>query len=202
MIKYYYARKSDNPFKKWLRYLGLGIFFLGIATTFYVLSPLIISQIYFANFLSSQNITSPIPKSDLVNPETIAGLIEQAKYSVGIADYTNANNWFPTFHPSVTKKPKVSSYALSIPKLNIKKAKVSTIDTDLGKHLVNYPGTGIPAGPGNAVIFGHSTLPHLYNSSDYKTIFANVFKLEIGDKINVYLKVHPLNLFWKEFQQL
>jgi sortase A len=187
MIKYYYAGKSNNTIRKRLRFMGLGLLILGVSITFYILSPLILWQIYFANNFSSQNIASPIPKRDLVNPETIAGLIEQAKNSIGITDYTNANNWFPTYHPSDITKPKVSSYALSIPKINIKKAFVSTINTDLSKYLVNYPGTGIPADPGNAVIFGHSTLPQLFNSSDYKTIFANVFKLDIGDKIYVYL---------------
>lgn len=187
MTKYYYARKEDSPIRKRLRYLGLAILILGIAITFYVLSPLILWQIYFANNFSSQKIASPIPKSDLVSPDSLAGLIEQAKNSIGIADYTNASNWFPAFHPSDARKPKVSSYTLSIPKINIKKARVSTTDTDLSKNLINYPGTGLPADPGNAVIFGHSTLPHLFKSTDYKTIFANIFKLEIDDKIYVYL---------------
>ena len=99
-------------------------------------------------------------------------------------DYTNAKNWFPNFHPSqALGKPKVLSYILSIPKIRIKDALVSTTDMDLGKHLVNYQGTSIPGDFGNAVIFGHSTLPQLYSPKDYKTIFANAYKLEIGDSI-------------------
>lgn len=188
MIKYYYITKKNNPEKIWLRNLSLGIFFFGIATVLYVLSPLILWQVYFSKSFDYQNITAPIPKASVVNPETIASLIEQAKNSVGIVDYTNANNWFPTFQSSVTKKPRISSYTLSIPKINIKEALVSAVNTDLGKSLVNYPGTSIPADPGNAVIFGHSTLSQLYNSNDYKTMFANIFKLKIGDKIYVSLE--------------
>lgn len=188
MIKYYYAKRENKPFKKWLQFLGLGMFFLGTATVLYIFSPLILWQIYFANSFTSEDITAPIPKAAMVSPEMIESLIEQAKSSVGIVDYTNANNWFPTFKPRDSKKPKISSYALSIPKIDLNKALVSTTNTDLRKALVNYPGTSIPGESGNAVIFGHSTLPALYNSSDYKTIFANIFKLEIGDKIYVSLK--------------
>ncbi|MEK7160243.1 MAG: sortase, partial [Patescibacteria group bacterium] len=46
-------------------------------------------------------------------------------------------------------------------------------------------GTAIPGTQGNAVIFGHSTLPQLYNEKDYKTIFSNLYKLSIGDEIIV-----------------
>lgn len=188
MSKYYYIKTVDKPFRKWLSILSLGIFFLGVVTILYIFSPLILWQIYFAETFSSQNITTPIPKTNMVNPRVIASLIEQAKNSVRFVDYTNANNWFPTFNPSGSTKPKVSSYTLSIPKINLKAATVSTTNTDLGKHLVNYPGTNTPGDLGNAVIFGHSTLPQLYNRNDYKTIFAKIFKLEIGDKIYVSLK--------------
>jgi len=135
----------------------------------------------------SNNIAAPIPKTDMVNPSTIASLFEQAKNSVRL-DYTDANNWFPTFNPNGSKRAKVASYSLSIPKINLENAAVSTLDTDLANHLVNYPGTGIPGQPGNAVIFGHSTLPHFYDPQDYKTIFANVHKLKIGDEISTTVK--------------
>jgi len=189
MSKYYYTKTVDKPFKKWLSILSLGIFFLGNATILYIFSPLILWQIYFAPLFASQNITTSIPIDNMVNPETINSLISQAKNAAKLVDYSNANNWFPTFKPSQPLgKPKVSLYTLSIPKIHLKNASVSVTDTDLGKHLVNYPGTSIPADLGNAVIFGHSTLPQLYNPNDYKTIFANIFKLQIGDKIYVSLK--------------
>src|SRR5207245_4562774 len=35
------------------------------------------------------------------------------------------------------------------------------------------------------VIFGHSTLPQLYNPNDYKTIFAHVHQLQTGDEFLV-----------------
>jgi sortase A len=184
MTKYYYRKIKLKPFKKWFRVLSLGIFISGLIIVLYVFSPLILWQIYFSPIFASQNITTPIPKNDIVNPATIASLISKASNSITLKDYTNAKNWFPNFHPSqALEKPKVSSYTLSIPKININGALVSTTDMDLGKHLVNYQGTSIPGDFGNAVIFGHSTLPQLYNPKDYKTIFSNAYKLKIGDGI-------------------
>ena len=51
--------------------------------------------------------------------------------------------------------------------------------------MVNYPGTSIPPEKGNAVVFGHSTLPQLFNKNDYKTIFTNIYTLNPGDEIIV-----------------
>lgn len=169
MRKYYYLKKETSPLKKWVAVFGLAISLVGIAMIVYILSPLILWQIYFENVFASEDIALPIPKSEIVNPATI----------------TNIADWFPNFKPEESKKLAVSSYNISIPKINIENASVSTIDTDLEKHLVNYPNASIPGDPGNAVIFGHSTLPQFYNPKNYKTIFANIFKLEIGDKIFV-----------------
>lgn len=54
---------------------------------------------------------------------------------------------------------------------------------DLTKHLVQFNSDSIPPNEGNSVIFGHSTLPQLYDPNNYKTIFANAYKLTKGDKI-------------------
>ena len=43
----------------------------------------------------------------------------------------------------------------------------------------------LPGEYGNVAIFGHSTLPQLYNSKDYKTIFTYLSSLEKGDKIYI-----------------
>jgi sortase A len=40
-----------------------------------------------------------------------------------------------------------------------------------------------PGEYGNIVIFGHSTLPQLYNPKDYKTIFTYLPSLEKKDHI-------------------
>lgn len=185
MVKYYYKKTSQKRKKAVFHLLGLLIFLGGILILLYVSLPLISWQIYFAPVFASQEIAVPIPKTTVVSESPIKSLVSTAANNITGVDYTNAKNWFPAYKPSAegkTESPRVPSYTLSIPKLGIEKAVVSTNDYDLAKHLVNYPGTAIPADFGNAVIYGHSTLPQLFNPKDYKTIFATVYKLTVGDE--------------------
>ncbi len=181
MSKIYYKEKKVN-YRKYLKTLGAGFILLGLGISLYIFSPLILWQIYSAPALTSQNMQAPIPRSTVVNPSMIGSLLSSAKNSITGIDYTNAANWFPGFKAQASTNPS-SSYSISIPSLNIKNADVSTSDYDLICHLVNYQGTAIPPNSGNAVVFGHSTLPQLYKVGDYKTIFANALNLKTGDQI-------------------
>jgi sortase A len=190
MGKYYYKKAKKNKIRICLRLIS-GIFLLtGISIILYVLFPLISWQIYFQPIYASQEMTSSIPR---------ANIVDLAKNSMDTLDYTKAENWFKNYNPiSKNKNTDISSYSISIPKIRIQDAIVSTIDTDLGRHLVNYQGTGIPGRNGNAVIFGHSTLPQLFNEKDYKTIFANVYKLKNGDVI--YATLNNVSYAYKIFK--
>ena len=179
MGKYYYKKSQVNKLKKYLRLISILLFLAGVLILSYVLFPIISWQIYFQPSFASQNITSSIPR---------ANIVDLAKNSIDKTDYTRAENWFPNFNPSFTNDVDTAIYTISIPKINIEKAEVSNADTDLTKHLVNYQGTSIPGKNGNAVIFGHSTLPQLFNAKDYKTIFANAYKLKNGDAIFATIK--------------
>lgn len=97
-------------------------------------------------------------------------------------DYTHAENWYP----SVEKEEiphRIHTYSLSIPTIGVLDAEVSTIDTDLTSHMVQYNSKATPPEVGNAVVFGHSTLPQLFNPKDYKTILAKAYRLKKGDTI-------------------
>jgi sortase A len=183
MPKLYYKKAHGNSKKKLLRLIGFGILLIGLSIVLYVFFPLLSWQIYFAPIFASQNIKAPIPQSTIVNSDTLETLITEASNNFSRIDYTNADNWFPNYRKQTGGKKQIQNYSISIPKLKINNAIVSTIDNDLAKHLVNYGGTAIPAEKGNAVIFGHSTLPQLYNEKDYKTIFTNLYALSPGDKI-------------------
>jgi sortase A len=124
--------------------------------------------------------------------------VDLARNSIDATDYSKAENWFKNFNPSSNSTQSgTPTYTISIPKINIKDAIVSLVDTDLQKHLVNYKGTGIPGRDGNAVIFGHSTLPQLFNPKDYKTIFANAYQLKNGDII--YAIINNVTYTYKIF---
>ncbi len=88
---------------------------------------------------------------------------------------------------------------LSIPSLNIS-APVIYIDKTgekayvpaLAKGVVHYPGTALPGAFGNDYIFGHSSdLP--WSNGNYKTIFAPLPQIAIGDKI--FLTDHEGQVF-------
>ena len=185
MSKIYYKKGKPTDIRKIIRIFSLGLFSLGVLIVIYVFLPLISWEFYFAPVFASQAITVPIPKESVVSSSTIQSLIFQASNSLSGINYEDAQNWFPNYKFQKNGAPKMQYYTISIPKLKIKNAVVSTIDTDLAKHLVNYGGTALPPDKGNAVIFGHSTLPQLYDAESYKTVFTYLYELSPGDEILV-----------------
>lgn len=187
MIKYYY--KKTRPFnrKLFFRYFGAILAILGLFVTIYIFFPVIAFEVFISPALASQPLAVPIPQTKLLTPATIRQLlVTQSSALLGV-DYTHASSWFPAYVPPSDGRPRIPAYQLSIPRLNIKRANVSTIDDDLSMHLVNFQGTCVPPDKGNCVIFGHSTLPSLYSPKDYKTIFANIQNLRVGDLIIVHI---------------
>jgi len=184
MNKIYY-KKNRKPLLRAIRRLtGLLIAAIGIGIALYIFAPLLLWQFFIAPVLKNQDIAVPIPQSTLVTPGTIQSLLASQVNAFSGVNFDDAKNWFPQFITN-GQKANFPYYAISIPRLHITNAVVSTVDTDLTKHLVNFSGTGAPPDKGNPVIFGHSTLPQLYNPKDYKTIFANIQNMQIGDEILV-----------------
>lgn len=158
MVKYYYKKKRKNNLKKHISLLSIALITVGLTITAYVFLPLVLWYIYFQPTLETQNIIDPIPKLNIIDLSKTKNLLRKDRYEI-------------------------SKYLISIPRLNIENAVVSTVDTDTAKHLVNYGKENIPGKTGNALIFGHSTFPQFFNAKNYKTIFANIHKLRNGDKI-------------------
>lgn len=186
MSNYYYKKSSPISVRFLIRATGILLCTAGIIGVFYTFFPLISWQIYFNPLFVTTEVVTPIPKTTIVNSSILPSLFTNSQQILSGVDYTNAQNWFPTV---VLPKGalQVSAYELSIPKLGIQKAVVSTNDYDLSKHLVNYPGTPIPGKNGNAVVFGHSSLPQLFRPNDYTTIFATLYTLKMGDEFIVHI---------------
>lgn len=171
--------KKPRPVAKTFSFVFIG---LGVASLSIVLLPLLDWQFQY-NFLFGQgNLAVPLPRAKVVQPEVLPNVFANSVLNLSGVDYTNARNWFPE-NPNTKTKDILPVYLLSIPKLGITKAQVSSVSDDLAKNLVHYGGTGIPGKPGNAVIFGHSTLPQLFNPKDYKAIFATIHTMKVGDDI-------------------
>lgn len=189
MTKYTYTRQKNGRKKRVLRAVSVGIIGIGILVMAYVFLPLISWQLYFAPVFAQEAITVPIPKATVLTEGLMKSLLTETLQKISGVDDTDASTWFPTYKAKGVKHSvAVASYSLSIPTLNIDHATVSTIDTDLAHHLVNYEGTAIPAEKGNAVILGHSTLPQLFNQHDYTTIFATAYLLKPKDAIVVHIQ--------------
>lgn len=192
---YNYKKSRKKNIKLFLRIVSALIFLSGVFTIIYVSFPFAFWHIYFAPVFASQFVNAPIPKTNVIG----SSLIKTKNGEERFIDYTNAKNWFP----NVSLKPgnpRIDFYTISIPKLNIVKAVVSTKDTNLSSHLVHYDGTAIPPDNGNAVIFGHSTLPQLFNPKDYKTIFANAYLLKPDDEI--YIFIHDVKYSYKIYNTI
>ncbi|MEI6532299.1 MAG: sortase [Candidatus Roizmanbacteria bacterium] len=160
----------------------------GALMLFWSFYPIISFELYSRIFIE-QNIVSPIPMENYVSSLKVANTVlgSNSVYSNNLKDFVQANLWFPAM-PQPTSMPSkipVNNYLLSIPKLNIIDAKVKVGGDDLSKTLVHYLPTSLPGEKGNVAIFGHSTLPQLYNVKDYKTIFTYLPSLEKGDLIIV-----------------
>ncbi|HUD44941.1 MAG TPA: class E sortase [Patescibacteria group bacterium] len=182
--KIYYTKRNTFALRQKMRFLGLTLFIIGIGGLIYIFFPLLSWQLYLApNFVSS-NLASPIPKAAIITSTSLQSLLKNSTDIFHPVDYSNAANWYPNF-TGVNQTSSHQTFYLSIPKLGISNATVTNADNDLDKHLVNYSGTAFPPAKGNAVIFGHSTLPQWFDPHNYKAIFATVHTLEIGDKLIV-----------------
>lgn len=156
------ARKKSTVVSYLL--MGIGVFLI-VWTVWPILSFLLIDQSMLVKTVS--------PLSD-INPVVLAA---------GSVDFTNANAWFPTKPQKKIVSP-VNSYSLSIPTLGILNATVVISGDDLSKSLIHYGGTSLPGEYGNAVIFGHSTLPQFFKGiKEYKSIFSTLPTIKIGDDV-------------------
>ena len=185
MNSYVYTKTKRRDIRKAVRLFGLGMTLMGLLFGSYIFFPLLSWKLYLEPAFASQSFASPIPATTIITKDYIGSLLRNTVNAFSGIDYSNVQNWVPATYKEVAVNPQIASYFISIPKLNIENAVVSTVDNDLNFHLVHFPGTAIPPARGTAAIFGHSTLPELFNAKNYKTIFATALDLRVGDTINV-----------------
>lgn len=181
-----YVKESVSPKRRLINYFSYLTLIIGSLLLFWSFYPIFSFEIYSRIFIQN-NLSSPIPKSDSVSSLEQANSVlgSFSVFSSNLRDFTKVNVWFPTATVNQTKPRSldIRDYSLSIPKLNIKDAKVAVGGEDLSKSLVHYLPQSLPGEYGNVVVFGHSTLPQLFNVKDYKTIFTYLPSLDKGDKI-------------------
>lgn len=124
---------------------------------------------------------------EYVKPESLLITPQAGKQEVVGVSIQNTTDNFPSFVSTIRRETTTSlnEFTITIPKLNIIDAKVIVDSNDLSKNLAHLPGSALPGERGNIFISGHSALPILSQGNSYKSIFANLVKLEKGDKIEV-----------------
>ncbi|MCL4364530.1 sortase [Patescibacteria group bacterium] len=187
MSRRIYVKKDNSPRKKAINYFSYLFLIVGALLLFWSFYPIVSFEVYSRLFLK-RDINTPVPDGDspssLSQASSVLGTFNI--FSNNLRDYTQASLWFPSLSQANTLSTlSVKHYTLSIPKLNIENANVTVGGEDLSKSLIHYLPKSLPGEYGNVVIFGHSTLPQLYNPKDYKTIFTYLPSLDKGDIIKI-----------------
>lgn len=189
MSLYRYIKQNNSPKRKAVNYFSYISLTIGAFLMFWSFYPILSFEIYSRLFIQNK-IQTPIPKSMVISSlekaNSILGSFDV--FSNNLRDFTNVNLWFPNTHQDNNMKNlSIKEYFLSIPKLNIDGAKVVVGGEDISRSLIQFLPQSLPGEYGNVIIFGHSTLPQLFNPKDYKTIFTNLASLNNGNRI--YVKV-------------
>ncbi|PIQ73768.1 hypothetical protein COV58_00690 [Candidatus Roizmanbacteria bacterium CG11_big_fil_rev_8_21_14_0_20_36_8] len=180
-----YTKSKRSPYRHQIEVLSYIVLILGAGILFWAIYPMVSFELYAQLFLK-RSASSPIPESQTVSSLEFAKSIysESTSLSSNLRDFTKADLWFPKSKlPSAAEDFQVKEYSLSIPRLNLDELSVVVGGNDLSKSLIHYLPTSLPGQYGNVAIFGHSTLPQLFNSKDYKSVFTYLPKLEVNDSI-------------------
>lgn len=185
MSLYTYVKEKKSTKQKAVHYFSYVSLTIGALLLFWSFYPVLSFEIYSRMFIQ-RRLNTPIPRSNVVSSLEQASSIlgSYNAYSSNLRDFTSVDVWFPEKQQShIIKEVALREYTLSIPKLNIQDARVIVGGEDLKKSLVHYLPETIPGEYGNIVIFGHSTLPQLYDPKNYTTIFTYLPSLEKGDRV-------------------
>lgn len=183
MAIYTYVKQKPQPYRKIISVISTFFVFSGLSLIGWVAYPILAFEIFYApRFVG---LVQPVPESVIAeameNKVLGAATNNNPVVEAGV-DYTKASTWFPKASPQKLDNA-VSSYALTIPKLNIQNATVNVGSEDLNKSLIHWGGSAIPGEYGTSIIFGHSTLVWLYNPKNYLSIFSKLPDLNNGDDI-------------------
>lgn len=178
MPLYTYVKKQKSSPRRIISAISICCIFFGISLLVWVLYPILAFEIVYASKFDM--LVSPVPQETLTS--TLATGFSRVLGS-DTTDYTNASIWFPKAL-NIKLASSNASYALSIPKLGVKDANVIVGAEDLNKSLIHFTGP-TPGNYGTPVIFGHSTIPWLYNPKEYTSVFSKLPDLDRGDEIVV-----------------
>src|SRR5258706_16170640 len=125
---YYYKKTTSLTRKHAVRFFGAFFSLVGIGILGYVLTPLILWEIFLTPAFAKDQLISPIPSQNILTPSTIRSLMAVNQNSLDGTNYLDSSTWFPTYNEN-SGKPQVPSYFLLISKKNIKNKIILTENT-------------------------------------------------------------------------
>ena len=180
-----YIKHVPSTKKLTILFLSYVSMTIGFGLLFWTVYP-ILSYVLSQQLNSYDRYLSPV-KVVIKNASTEV-LGSNTALSQNVRQFIQVQDWFPS-RPQKLASDQTSipytHYWISIPKLSIKNAQVGVGSDDLSKELIHYLPTSAPGEYGSVNIFGHSSLPQLFNVKDFKTIFTYLPNLSIGDTIQV-----------------
>jgi len=152
---------------------------IGVATIAFAVWPLLTWQFVTLPKLTAKVEEFPVPFGKIISWGSVAGT------NIQVVQEQDGFSYFVTDFKPQGKRPQ--EFLISIPKLEIEKAKVKVDAVKFDKNLALFPGSAIPGDVGNSFITGHSVLPQFADPKDYGAIFTKLPELEIGDEVLVNL---------------
>ena len=180
-IVYIKAPPGQEEKKRKVRQRSFSLFmiFTGCAAIAFTVWPLLAWQFVTLPKLTAKVEEFPVPAGKAISQGSVAGT------NIQVVQEQDGFSYFVTDFQPQGKRPQ--EFLISIPKLEIEKAKVKVDAVKFDKNLALFPGSAIPGDVGNSFITGHSILPQFADSENYKAIFTKLPELEIGDEVLVDL---------------
>lgn len=150
---------------------------IGVATVVFAVWPLLTWQFVTLPKLTAKVAEFPLPDAKVISRGSVAGT------NIQVVQEQDGFSYFVTDFKPEGKRPQ--EFLITVPKLEIEKAKVKVDAVKFDKSLAHFPGSAIPGDIGNSFITGHSVLPQFADPKDYKAIFTKLPELEIGDEVLV-----------------
>src|SRR3989304_2785423 len=150
---------------------------IGITAVAFAVWPLLTWQFVTLPKLTAKVAEFPVPSGKVISQGSVAGT------NIRVVQEQDGFSYFVTDYKPQGKRPQ--EFLISIPKLEIEKAKVKVDSLKFDKNLALFPGSAIPGDVGNSFITGHSVLPQFSDPENYRAIFTKLPELEISDEVLV-----------------
>lgn len=185
MTLYSYVKKTQSVSMLTARFFSYILMTLGFGFLVWAVYPILLFEVQ-SQLFTSFSVLSPVAQSSDTPFGTHNVLGSSTALSQNVRSFLTVKEWFPE-RPQTALANEVAEkeFWISVPKLNIQDARVEVGGEDLSKSLIHYLPSTAPGEYGSVNVFGHSTLPQLFNVKDYKTIFTYLPNLAKGDRIFV-----------------